>query len=304
MKTHGIGFIALVALVILGCSNHPEDKKNNDYTPPPSPQEEEPTPQEEEPTPAVTSLTIKNQSFTDLTEITWNGYQFSTYSSENEIAIGEEKRRAIEAGSGYIFFKRKSHPMQARTKQIVSVNKNEEIVFTFTDNTLIVEKHNKKNTGMLSTLESTVVFFDDMEGEMQPYKSITGYAGYYADRSDLDSICYIGHYFHYPIHGKRALAFSGHGARANESNIILTAVLQKPASLSFWYAAKDVDDFKFSIKKNEAAAEEKIVLSDTIQWSKEKFELEAGSYEFVWSTHDSDSGMDWASLDDIQLIYK
>lgn len=299
MKTHGIGFIALVALVILGCSNHPEDKKNNDYTPPPSPQEEEPTP-------AVTSLTIKNQSFTDLTEITWNGYQFSTYSSENEIAIGEEKRRKIEAGSGYIFFKRKSHPMQARTKQIVSVNKNEEIVFTFTDNTLIVEKHNKKNTGMLSTLESTVVFFDDMEGEMQPYKSITGYAGYYADHNDLDRIYYgnYRHYFHYPIHGKRALAFSGSDARADESSIILTAVLEKPASLSFWYAAKHVDDFKFSIKKNEAAAEEKIVLSGTIQWSKEKFELEAGSYEFVWSTHTSSSYRYWASLDDIQLIYK
>ena len=196
--------------------------------------------------------------------------------------------------------------MQARTKQIVSVNKNEEIVFTFTDNTLIVEKHNKKNTGMLSTLESTVVFFDDMEGEMQPYKSITGYAGYYADTSDLKRINYssYAHYFHYPIHGKRALAFSGSGANANESNIILTAVLQKPASLSFWYAAKDVDDFKFSIKKNEAAAEEKIALSSTIQWSKEKFELEAGSYEFVWSTHDSDSDVSWASLDDIQLIYK
>lgn len=299
MKTHGIGFIALVALVILGCSNHPEDKKNNDYTPPPSPQEEEPTP-------AVTSLTIKNQSFTDLTEITWNGYQFSTYSSENEIAIGEEKRRTIEAGSGYIFFKRKSHPMQARTKQIVSVNKNEEIVFTFTDNTLIVEKHNKKNTGMLSTLESTVVFFDDMEGERQPYKSITGYAGYYADQSDLTRIRYSsdGHYFHYPIHGKRALAFSGSDAYAGVANIILTAVLQKPASLSFWYAAKDVGDFKFSIKKNEAAAEEKIVLSGTIQWSKEKFELEAGSYEFVWSTHSTSTYMRWASLDDIQLIYK
>lgn len=299
MKTHGIGFIALVALVILGCSNHPEDKKNNDYTPPPSPQEEEPTP-------TVTSLTIKNQSFTDLTEITWNGYQFSTYSSENEIAIGEEKRRKIEAGSGYIFFKRKSHPMQARTKQIVSVNKNEEIVFTFTDNTLIVEKHNKKNTGMLSTLESTVVFFDDMEGERQPYKSITGYAGYYADQSDLTRIRYgsDGHYFHYPIHGKRALAFSGSDAYARESNIILTAVLQKPASLSFWYAAKYVDDFKFSIKKNEAAAEEKIMLSGTIQWSKEKFELEAGSYEFVWSTHSTGTYMYWASLDDIQLIYK
>ncbi len=303
MKTHGIGFIALVALVILGCSNHPEDKKNNDYTPPPSPQEEEPTP-------AVTSLTIKNQSFTDLTEITWNGYQFSTYSSENEIAIGEEKRRKIEAGSGYIFFKRKSHPMQARTKQIVSVNKNEEIVFTFTDNTLIVEKHNKKNTGMLSTLESTVVFFDDMEGERQPYKSITGYAGYYADQSDLTRIRYSsgyssdGHSFHYPIHGKRALAFSGSDAHANESNIILTAVLQKPASLSFWYAAKYVGDFKFSIKKNEAAAEEKIVLSDTIQWSKEEFELEAGSYEFVWSTHSTSTYIRWASLDDIQLIYK
>lgn len=289
MKTHGIGFIALVALVILGCSNHPEDKKNNDYTPP-----------------TVTSLTIKNQSFTDLTEITWNGYQFSTYSSENEIAIGEEKRRTIEAGSGYIFFKRKSHPMQARTKQIVSVNKNEEIVFTFTDNTLIVEKHNKKNTGMLSTLESTVVFFDDMEGEMQPYKSITGYAGYYNGESDLDRIRYTGysHRFHYPIHGKRALAFSGTDAYAGVSNITLTAVLQKPASLSFWYAAKYVDDFKFSIKKNEAAAEEKIVLFGNIQWSKEKFELEAGSYEFVWSTHSTGTYMYWASLDDIQLIYK
>lgn len=301
MKTHGIGFIALVALVILGCSNHPEDKKNNDYTPPPPP-----SPQEEEPTPTVTSLTIKNQSFTDLTEITWNGYQFSTYSSENEIAIGEEKRRTIEAGSGYIFFKRKSHPMQARTKQIVSVNKNEEIVFTFTDNTLIVEKHNKKNTGMLSTLESTVVFFDDMEGEMQPYKSITGYAGYYNGESDLNRIRYSssGHYFHYPIHGKRALAFSGSYAHASVSSITLTAVLQKPASLSFWYAAKYVDDFKFSIKKNEAAAEEKIVLSDTIQWSKEEFELEAGSYEFVWSTHSTSTYIRWASLDDIQLIYK
>ena len=46
------------------------------------------------------------------------------------------------------------------------------------------------------------------------------------------------------------------------------------------------------------------MLSGIIQWSKEKFELEAGSYEFVWSTRDDDGGVDWASLDDIQLIYK
>ena len=141
---------------------------------------------------------------------------------------------------------------------------------------------------------------------MQPYKSITGYAGYYNGESDLDRIRYsYSHYFHYPIHGKRALAFSGSGAAAGVSSITLTAVLQKPASLAFWYAAKDVDDFKFSIKKDEAAAEEKIVLSSTIQWSKEKFELEAGSYEFVWSTNDSSNNdVYWASLDDIQLIYK
>jgi hypothetical protein len=130
-----------------------------------------------------TTLKIKNQSFTEITDVLWNNVTFSNNQYENSIKTGTEVTGNVQAGYGYIFFKRKSNPITARTSEFIVVENNQKIEFTFTDNTVIVEVNNTTNNGTLSSVQSTVIWWDDAEGEMQPYFLKQSDVGYYSSSS-------------------------------------------------------------------------------------------------------------------------
>ena len=114
-------------------------------------------------------LTIKNESFTEITDVRWNGVGHGW-----SILSGGSAALNVPAGSGHIYFKRKENPISARTRDAVHIDNGQKSEFTFTDNTLIVEAQNPNNGGMLGTLQSTVVWWDDGEGAMQPYYETVG----------------------------------------------------------------------------------------------------------------------------------
>ena len=119
------------------------------------------------------TLTINNQSFTDITEVIWQGISFANNRHEDIIQSGTIVKETVQPGAGYIFFKRSTSSIIARTNALVIIEQGEHINFTFTDNTLIVESNNPNNTGTLGTLQRTVVWFDDAEGEYLPYQQRT-----------------------------------------------------------------------------------------------------------------------------------
>jgi hypothetical protein len=95
----------------------------------------------------------------------------------------------VQPGGGYIFFKRKSNPISARTRDLVIVGSEKNINFVFLDSTVIVEVNNSNNNGTLGTLQSTVVFWDDAEGEMQQYYLKQSFVEYYTKKD--------GYYYYY-----------------------------------------------------------------------------------------------------------
>jgi hypothetical protein len=101
----------------------------------------------------VTTLKIQNESFSEITDVKWSNVSFS----EGEIAIkiGSYITKNIQEDSGYLYFKRKTNPINARSDQLVAINKNEQKVFVITDNTLIVDVDNRDNKGTFGTLEVT-----------------------------------------------------------------------------------------------------------------------------------------------------
>jgi hypothetical protein len=96
------------------------------------------------------TLTINNQSFSDLTGVTWNGTSFGA------IQIGHPVTKPVNAGTGYIFFTRATNPIIARTGAAVVVEQNGQATFTFTDNTAVVQSDDPANTGALGTLAARV----------------------------------------------------------------------------------------------------------------------------------------------------
>jgi len=96
-----------------------------------------------------TTLKINNQSFTEITNVMWQNVPFSNNQYEKSIKSGTDVTNNVEAGTGYIFFKRKSNPITARTSELVVIEKNQTKEFTFIDNTIIVEINNPGNSGVL-----------------------------------------------------------------------------------------------------------------------------------------------------------
>ncbi|MDR2194682.1 MAG: hypothetical protein LBP19_09535 [Treponema sp.] len=222
------------------------------------------------------SLTIKNQSFSDLLNVEWQGIAFASNTVENSLTVGNTVNKKVAAGTGYIFFKRKSNPAFARTRELVMVGEKETVEFTFTDNTLIVEANNPDNTGTLKNMTTTVVFFDDAEGDIQNYAERKGSA-YYADEDDLPYSYYD--YFHPPYTGSgKSIALGG----MTDAKLRLTLNLERRAKLSFWFANKDynTNGAKFSIDGTEQAA-----WQGDYNWSNQEYTLEAGSHEIVWTKH-------------------
>jgi hypothetical protein len=93
-----------------------------------------------------TTLKIQNESFSDITEVIWSSTSFSS------ITKGSFLTKDVQAGNGYIYFKRSSSPINARTDQLIAIDKNEQKVFVLTDNTIIVDVDNSSNKGTFSAL--------------------------------------------------------------------------------------------------------------------------------------------------------
>jgi hypothetical protein len=182
--------------------------------------------------------------------------------------------------------------------------------FTFTDSTLIVETNNPGNTGPLGSLNSTVVFFDNAEGEMQPYYEKQSFVGYYHNTAypDLDgttdtSYYRTYYYCHAPKNGSKSIAIGG----TTSAKLHLRVTLSKAAKLSFWYANKKSNttgECSFSINGSV-----KNTWTSDIDWSFIEADLTAGVNDLVWQKGDGyyssypSSYYYYLALDDILVVY-
>jgi len=255
--------------------------------------------------PKLTTLKIKNESFTEITDVIWQDVSFANNQYENSIKIGTTVTNTVQAGGGYIFFKRKSNPISARTNDIVIIAQYENKEFTFTDDTDIVEVGNTNNSGTLGTLQNTVVWWDDAEGELQPYYESRSFVGYYAIQADLFSgNTYYTNYFYPPKNGSKSIAIGG----TITAMLHLKVNLSRKAKLSFWYANRygNSAGAVFSIN-----SEEERQWTTDINWSFMEFDLEPGINDLIWEKKDGYlySGTSpyyrsfYLSLDDILIYY-
>jgi len=99
-----------------------------------------------------TTLTIKNESSYEITHVLWNNVSFTSSNTENSIKPGTSVTMDVEAGSGYVRFKIVNNLINARSSQIIAVEKRNHADFVFIDNTLIVEEGNLNNHGTLFDL--------------------------------------------------------------------------------------------------------------------------------------------------------
>ncbi|MDR0472675.1 MAG: DUF1566 domain-containing protein [Treponema sp.] len=97
-----------------------------------------------------TTLMIQNESFSEITDVMWSSVPF-TQNTES-IRSGFYRTMNVNEDSGYIYFKRKTDPINARTDQIVIVEKNEQKIFVIEDNTVIVDVDNQNNKGTFGSL--------------------------------------------------------------------------------------------------------------------------------------------------------
>jgi hypothetical protein len=250
----------------------------------------------------VTLLTLSNQSFTELTDVIWNNISLVNNTVENSIKTGTTVTNTVSAGSGYIFFKRKSSPITARTKDLLIIEEFESKTLTLTDATEIVEVNNQDNTGTLGALQGTVVFWDDAEGELQSYYEAASFVGYYKTLSDLLYGRVI--LFNTPKNGEKSIAVGG----TNTAKLHLRVSLNKAAKLSFWYANKyrGTDGTTFYINGTVQRT-----WSTDVNWSKLEFDLSAGVNDLVWEKKDGSyysagsysAYYFYLTLDDILIYY-
>jgi hypothetical protein len=252
--------------------------------------------------PILTTLKIKNESFTEITDVIWQGVSFRNNQYENSIKTGTNVTATVQAGGGYIFFKRKSNPIIARTSDMVIIEKNEQKEFTFNDDTGIVEINNPNNNGTLGALQSTVVWWDDAEGEMQPYYLKQSFVGYYKDKADLlNSNINIMNYFYTPKNGIKSIAVGGTYTALLHLKINVT----KNAKLSFWYANRKYSNTGTTFSINGV---QKAKWITDIDWSFLTFDLVPGENNLIWEKKDGTDGYAppyyyYLSLDDILIYY-
>jgi len=250
------------------------------------------------------TLQINNQSSVEITDVIWNNATFANSQYENSIKSGTVVNQKVQAGGGYIFFKRKTDPIFARTNDIIIIEKNKQINFNFLDNTLIVETHNSNNIGTLRTLQSTVVWYDDAEGPMLQYFLRQNFAGYYSrSGSGLLVASGVTNSFHLPKNGNNSIAIGG----TDTALLHLKINLSKKAKLSFWYANKWAarNDLGAVFTINEI---EKQNLKANIDWSFIEFDLEPGVNDLIWKKEDGGfvenvKVHNYLSLDDILIYY-
>jgi len=97
-----------------------------------------------------TTLKIQNESFSEITDVRWSNVTF-TQGTES-ILNGKFVTKTVQEGDGYIYFKRKTNPINARTDERYTIDKNEQKVVLINDNTIIVDVDNPNNKGTFGTL--------------------------------------------------------------------------------------------------------------------------------------------------------
>ena len=103
------------------------------------------------------SLTIRNQSSYDLTDVKFSDIVFSASGSNNELPISKSQTREFTANdidktSGYIYFTRKDIGIACRTTALWTITADTPD-FIFQDSTAVIEVANPDNTGKtLSTI--------------------------------------------------------------------------------------------------------------------------------------------------------
>lgn len=101
-----------------------------------------------------TTLTIKNESFSDISNVTWQSVSFGL------IRAGGSVTKDVPASSGgYIRFRRTVNPINARTSEIVVISDGESREVGFSDNTPVVDNDKPERTGTLRTLQPESVSF-------------------------------------------------------------------------------------------------------------------------------------------------
>jgi hypothetical protein len=178
---------------------------------------------------------------------------------------------------------------------MIIIEKAEDKEFFFTDSMAIVEVNNPGNAGTLGSVQSTVVWWDDAEGEMQPYHLKQNFVGYYKDKNDLPdpnsaNVCP-------PKNGNKSIAVGG----TNTALLHLKINLNKKAKLSFWIANTSyffsAAGTSFSINGVE---KENWTFSGT--WWSMTYELDPGTNDLIWEKKDG-FPYGYLSLDDILIYY-
>jgi len=124
-----IAVLIVFALVITSCEDEPEKKLEN------KPEKE-------------TTLTINNESGVYIYSVKWHGIEFVDMIYKS-LRPGTTVTKNVSSGSGYIFFlDGRDARIIYQTADLVVVGKNENVEFTFTNNTII--KDSLGNIGPIS----------------------------------------------------------------------------------------------------------------------------------------------------------
>jgi hypothetical protein len=168
-----------------------------------------------------------------------------------------------------------------------------------------VEANNPDNTGTLKNMTTTVVFFDDAEGEIQGYAERKGSA-YYSVLNDLPYISNFSsrNFYHPPYTGAgKSIALGG----ITDAKLRLSLNLERKAKLSFRYANQDYDNYTNGATLS-IDGTQKATWQGNYNWSYQEYTLEAGSHEIVWTKHGwysyyYDYSYSYLSLDNILVFY-
>lgn len=148
--------------------------------------------------PTSVELSIQNESSYDLTDVSWRGIAFYSSTDSRTIPSSSVAKNNVEENvGGYVFFTRcGTVPAKLRTqKLVISPDK-----FTFTDNTLVVEVGNVKNTGTLSDIKLsapdyyTVSFESNGGSYIEPYTVQRGKEISVAPVLQMEGVAFAGWY--------------------------------------------------------------------------------------------------------------
>jgi len=182
----------------------------------------------------------------------------------------------VQPGGGYIFFKRNNNPIIARTRELIIIENNKPVEFIFLDNTVIVELRNDNNIGTLRDIQSTVVWWDDAEGDILPYtqRRLTDY-------SDIS-----------PKNGSKCIFLNGN--EGDTADLAFNIQLEKNAKISFWHRFEPKNAQTASLKINN---EEIRTWTVSSEWVFFENQINAGNTTIQFLSNDS------LYLDDLLVFY-